>query len=83
MRRSGADDYEGEKPMIRESEGLPRWLQRRENRRSGRYNGDKVVRWIARRNLKLRGAASSGEASASAEWSRMPGYNGLRLVSDN
>lgn len=69
--------------MIRESEGLPRWLQRRENRRSGRYDGDKVVRWIARRNLKMRDPASPGEVAAPAEWTRLSNYNGLRLVSDN
>ncbi|MFG5121473.1 hypothetical protein [Methylorubrum sp. POS3] len=62
---------------------MPRWLQRRENRRSGRYDGDKVVRWIARRNLKMRDPVSPGEVAAPAEWSRLSSYNGLRLVSDN
>lgn len=69
----------GGKRMIRESEGTPRWLQRRE----GRYDGNKVVRWIARRHQKDRTGTVSAEASGSAEWPRMASFGMLRLVADN
>lgn len=68
--------------MVRESEERPRWLQRREDRTAGRYGGNKVVRWIARRNLKERSAATT-EAPAAQEWPRITGFGMLRLVSDN
>lgn len=68
--------------MIRESEELPRWLQRREDRTAGRYGGNKVVRWIARPNTKAR-TAGTAEAPAAQEWPRVGGFGMLRLVSDN
>lgn len=68
--------------MIRESEELPRWLQRREGRTAARYEGNKVVRWIARRSPKQRDAATNA-ASAASEGPRLSGFGLLRLVADN
>ncbi|KQT56216.1 hypothetical protein ASG52_23800 [Methylobacterium sp. Leaf456] len=69
--------------MIRESEDVPRWLQRRENRKAGRYDGNKVVRWIARRTTKEREAEASADAQTTPEWPRLGGFGMLRLVADN
>ncbi|WP_342149428.1 hypothetical protein [Methylorubrum sp. SB2] len=69
--------------MIRESEDVPRWLQRRESRKAGRYDGNKVVRWIARGNLKERDAGASAETQAAPDWPRVGGFGMLRLVTDN
>ncbi|GAB6842597.1 hypothetical protein HNR00_004681 [Methylorubrum rhodinum] len=69
--------------MIRDIEELPRWLQRREGRTAGRYDGNKVVRWIARRNLKDRSAGTATEFPATQDWSRIGGFGMLRLVADN
>ena len=74
--------------MVRNGAVHPRWVLRRDERRTGRYNGDKVVRWIARPTL-MKGR-KKGSATADAEDdtgsyappSRPNGYGGLRLVSD-
>ncbi len=68
--------------MIRESEDVPRWIQRRESRKAGRYDGNKVVRWIARGNAKERDAGTSTDTQTTPEWSRL-GFGMLRLVADN
>ncbi len=69
--------------MIRESEERPRWLQRREGRKAGRYVGNKVVRWIARPGSKEREAVVDAEPQTPAEWPRLGGFGRLRLVADN
>lgn len=80
-RRPVADGFEGD-GMNRENEDVPRWLQRREGRKAGRYDGNKVVRWIARRNLKGRDAEADATPT-TAEWPRLGGFGGLRLVANN
>ncbi|MEN3213075.1 hypothetical protein PUR23_24065 [Methylorubrum populi] len=73
--------------MIRNGAVHPRWVLRRDERRAGRYDGNKVVRWIARPTLmkgRSKSAAAGAEDSAAgfAAPSRPNGYPALRIVSD-
>lgn len=75
--------------MVRSGAVHPRWVLRRDERRAGRYDGDKVVRWIARPTL-MKGRAkesanSNGDDGAKgyAAPSRLNGFTGLRIVSDS
>ncbi|MBB2961023.1 hypothetical protein [Methylobacterium sp. R2-1] len=74
--------------MVRDGAVHPRWVLRRDERRAGRYEGDKVVRWIARPTL-MKGR-TKGSAAIEAEDgptgytppSRPSSFKGLRIVSD-
>ena len=50
--------------MVRNGAVHPRWVLRRDERRAGRYEGDKVVRWIARPTLMKGRAKESANAEA-------------------
>ncbi len=62
----------------------PRWVLRRDERRAGRYGGDKVIRWIAAPPL-MKGhrkkAPSDTEEGGTAAPERSRPVS-LRLVSD-
>lgn len=74
--------------MVRNGAVHPRWVLRRDERRAGRYEGDKVVRWIARPTLMKGRAKESANAEAGdgaagyVAPSRLNGFTGLRIVSD-
>ncbi|WP_461658881.1 hypothetical protein [Methylorubrum aminovorans] len=74
--------------MVRNGAVHPRWVLRRDERRAGRYEGDKVVRWIARPTLmkgRAKESANSEAGDAAAGYgasSRPNGFTGLRIVSD-
>ncbi len=74
--------------MVRNGAVHPRWVLRRDERRAGRYEGDKVVRWIARPTLmkgRAKGLASTEDEDGAAGYtapSRLNGCAGLRIVSD-
>lgn len=69
--------------MMRDSEELPRWVQRRDGRSAGRYSGNKVVRWIARPGPKGRVEGSADGLVVLSERPRGTAYGMLRLVADN
>ncbi|BAU91934.1 hypothetical protein MPPM_3329 [Methylorubrum populi] len=75
--------------MVRNGAVHPRWVLRRDERRAGRYDGDKVVRWIARPTLMKGRTKESGtndaedDSAGFAPPSRPNGFAGLRIVSDN
>lgn len=75
--------------MVRDEAIHPRWVLRTDERRSRRYSGDKVVRWIARPTL-TKGRAKGDDlpmngqdVSVPAEQVRPSGTVRLRIVSDN
>lgn len=79
----------GECIMARNEAVHPRWVLRRDERRNGRYGGDKVVRWIARPTL-MRGRSKSAavlngenDPAPDGEWPRPASFGGLRIVSKN
>ncbi len=72
--------------MVRNGAVHPRWVLRRDERRAGRYDGDKVVRWIAR-PTRMKGRRKGSEAAEAEDGSPAPSrptsYPGLRIVSDS
>lgn len=74
--------------MVRNGAVHPRWVLRRDERRAGRYDGNKVVRWIARPTLmkgRSQGSAAAGaedDAAGHTAPSRPNGHPNLRIVSD-
>ncbi|MEH3116826.1 MAG: hypothetical protein PGN25_04265 [Methylorubrum populi] len=76
---------EGGIVMVRNGAVHPRWVQRRDERRAGRYGGDKVVRWIARPTLMKGGPKNTDTDDGGpgpAERTRPKGFTGLRIVSE-
>ncbi|MBD8908154.1 hypothetical protein [Methylorubrum zatmanii] len=72
--------------MARDGAVHPRWVLRSDERRYGRYRGDKVIRWIAQPTLikgRERNPADTETVDGSdnrAARSRQSGFTGLRLV---